>query len=295
MLRSAHQMCEANPSVWDWLTDTEGLAERLDQIEFNLREHRSSAIKRLIVITFMHAKYCLDTGVIGELVLLDHIKEKVIEAYGDDFERQMRITGQTLEERMSRLSGFRATIHLNFLESMFTAGMPQYQIDLLQDLRRQPYYATVHESYKYFSTGRSPMHTDIFFFKKPFELDTFRYFFKIAPEQVGVDSRAINILSHVPKRNRRRRIREQAAEYTQWAAEAYVQALEPTNRVFLGSSYVPKVKLERLKDKMEAVVLLAAGFTKGEILECYSGFNKRQLSALQAHITRGTYDDVLEY
>ncbi len=58
-------------------------------------------------------------------------------------------------------------------------------------------------------------------------------------------------------------------------------------RIHLGSSWKPPKRKERISKK-KAIELLRGGFSPKEIVECFSGFTKRQLAAFKAHyVTMG--------
>jgi hypothetical protein len=60
-------------------------------------------------------------------------------------------------------------------------------------------------------------------------------------------------------------------------------------RTHLGSSYDPSKRRRRISRK-NALDLLKSGVPAAEIVEAYGGFTLRQLAAMKAHITMGTYD-----
>lgn len=62
-----------------------------------------------------------------------------------------------------------------------------------------------------------------------------------------------------------------------------------SERIDLGSSWDPSKKRKRIA-RRDALYLLREGVPPQEIVETYGGYTLRQLAAMKAHITMGTYD-----
>lgn len=252
--------------------------------DFELSNDRSDTVKQSIqnimangnsaLSTQFYSKFDNFRKILDELKVLPeitHLTEKIIK-------------GRNIDEKLAQTYFVRTYMKKMYYNSFLASSSDLLIPNLYWMMSVRPYFPKAVESYSYISNTKTPMLFDIGFYdKNERELRQFENFFTLRGNSLNYNPFELN-------ENRAEMKTQMAIETTQKLHFMFWEAMETTDRVFLGSSYVPKSKDHREKiSKEEAIELLKAGFPPAEIAEVYRGFTKMQLAAFKAHLAMGTY------
>ncbi|MDD9953698.1 MAG: hypothetical protein OXR66_05155 [Candidatus Woesearchaeota archaeon] len=163
-----------------------------------------------------------------------------------------------------------------------TKGIPRHIGTMFSLMRaeeeKRPYVIADMERYQYTSNKNFFMLMDMFAVRQPYKIYQL------------LDSVVEDLRNNVPFA----RVRNGSLSYTrnwsrlcaEYAEDRGLNHHDVPERHDLGSSWVPRDRISRT----DAIDFLKANCSPAEIAECFSGFSRRQLAAMKAHVTMGTYD-----
>lgn len=296
VIKETYQFIQSGFTIEDIITDMEGTLAQVFEISFDLKHQREDSVRHSIIKNFIQGKLNLDCSIFRKVVDIDSFRKLMNEAYHEEPEFNEHIntaTGISLWEKIQRHWFVRNVVVAEYwdiikkrctvinYDGTESKGLPEWMATLMYTLDVQPYFPEANESYKYVSNSRTPMIMDMMFLKKPKKLKKFKHFFTVEKNTRGV---SIHILRGYHP-DTRYKLYHEARLFVKELDELYNTAFEPTERIFLGSSYIPKEKKEQLT-REQAYDLLQVGFTTEEIATYFEPYSVAQLRGFKAWLQR---------